>query len=379
MEGVFMTASTVKYFPQGIATGDAFCNRTQERARLKDAVLSNEHIVLVAPRRYGKTSLITQVLKDIALPSVNMDFFFVLTQAEARKQITDGVSNLMNSLLPKSVALSNNLISAIKAFNPKLTVNLLGQKLEIGTKQTTEKSISELLLALDYFAKEVNKACVVVLDEFQQIGELKENHAIEAAIRHAIERSQHISYIFLGSKRHLLNEMFSDKTRPLYHLCDLMPLDRIEDKDYKLFFNKQAKKKWATQLDDDILSEILLLTENHPYYVNALCRRLWHETTPPTLSQVRTSWEDYVDSQAAWIMNDFSGLTLIRRRIITALAFKSTHEPQGMEFSSITKLSPSSISKALLYLTQHDYVYKNKQGTYCIFDPAIAYFIRKSI
>ena len=368
-----------KYFPQGIAVDNAFCNRVEEKSHLRNSILSNEHIVLVAPRRYGKTSLITQILKDIELPSTSMDFFFVLTHAEACKQITEGVSNLINTLLPKSKALCNTLIEGIKAFNPKLTINFFGQKLEIGTKQTTEKSISELLLALDYFAGKVNKTCAVVLDEFQQIGELKENHAIEAAIRHAVERSQHISYIFSGSKRHLLNEMFSNKTRPLYHLCDLMPLDRIEDKAYKLFFNKQAKKKWAAQIDDDTLSEILLLTENHPYYVNALCRKLWHNSLPPTLSQVRACWEEYVDSQAAWIMNDFSALTLSKRKIITALASKPIKEPQGVEFSEMTKLTPSSISKALLYLTRHDYVYKNRENHYCVFDPAIAYFIRKSI
>ena len=72
-----------KYFPQGIATGTAFCNRTEERKLLKNSVASNEHTVLVAPRRYGKTSLITQVLKDVDHPSVNMDFFFVVTHAEA--------------------------------------------------------------------------------------------------------------------------------------------------------------------------------------------------------------------------------------------------------------------------------------------------------
>ena len=69
--------------------------------------------------------------------------------------------------------------------------------MEISTKQTTEKSIAELLLALDQFAENAKKTCAVVFDEFQQIGELKENHAIEASIRHAVERSRYVSYIFL--------------------------------------------------------------------------------------------------------------------------------------------------------------------------------------
>ena len=257
-------------------------------------------------------------------------------------------------------------------------MNFFGQKLEISTRQTTEKTISELLLTLDYFAVKLKKTCVVVLDEFQQIGELKENHAIEAAIRHAVERSQNVSYIFLGSKRNLLNEMFSDKSRPLYHLCDLMPLDRIAHSHYRNFLNKQSNKKWKIQLDDDVITEILFLTENHPYYVNALCRRLWHNEKTPKLSEVRNGWGNYVNKQSAWIMNDFSSLTLNRRKVMTALAFQATNEPQGMEFSAITGLSPSGIKKCLTHLERHDYIYKDQKGFYRIFDPAIGYFIRES-
>ncbi|HLF67162.1 MAG TPA: ATP-binding protein, partial [Gammaproteobacteria bacterium] len=256
------------YFPQGIATNDAFCNREIERAALKSSIKAHEHVVLVAPRRYGKTSLITQVLKENEFVGASIDFFFVLTQGEVNKSLSDGVSQIITALLPKTKLACNKLIDSMRACNPKLTFNFLGQKLEINTKQTTEKSISELLLALDQFAEMAKKSCVVVFDEFQQIGELKENHAVEASIRHAVERSQHVSYIFCGSNRHLLNEMFSDKSRPLYHLCDLMTIERIKADCYYTFLNKMAKKKWQAPLSDDVIGEIMHLTENHPYYTN---------------------------------------------------------------------------------------------------------------
>src|SRR5262249_2500141 len=151
---------------------------------------------------------------------------------------------IFNSLLPKTKLACHKLINSITALNPKLMINMLGHKVEISTKQTTEKTISELLLALDQLCQKLKKFCVIVFDEFQQIGELKENHAIEAAIRHAVERSSQVSYIFCGSKRHLLNEMFSDRSRPLYHLCDLMTINRIEASSYHNFLNKMAKNKW---------------------------------------------------------------------------------------------------------------------------------------
>ena len=321
----------------------SFCNRDKERVALKRSVEMHEHIVLVAPRRYGKTSLVMQVLKENSFPGACIDFFFVLTHNDVTKLLMEGVSKIINELLPATKSSCMKLVDSIAVLNPKLTFSFLGQTLEISTKQTTEKSISEILLTLDQFAEKVGKSCVVIFDEFQQIGELKENHAVEAAIRHAVERSQYVSYIFCGSKRHLLSEMFSNKLRPLYHLCDLMTIDRIHDTSYQLFLNKMAKNKWMQSLSDDVIEEIIHLTENHPYYVNALCRRLWRQNMPPTLSDVRTTWNEYVNQQQDWISNDLVQLTLNRRKVLTALAYEPTQFFQGQDFSMSTGLTPSSI------------------------------------
>lgn len=369
---------TASYFPQGIATDSAFCNRDRERALLKQHIAQHEHVVLVGPRRYGKTSLITQVIKESSFPGVNIDFFFVLTQVEANQQIADGVSQVMSMLLPKGKLTRDKILNNIKAGNPKLTLNLMGQKLEISTRQTTEKSISELLLALDQVANETNKSCVIVFDEFQQIGELKENHAIEAAIRHAVERSKCVSYLFCGSKRHLLNEMFSNKSRPLYHLCELMSIERISSECYTKFLKDMSKKRWKRSLDNDVIMEIIQLTENHPYYVNALCRFLWKGSESPDISVVRNAWDAYVQQQAAWILTDISGLTLNRRKVLTAIAIQSTGEPQGRSFSVRVGLNPSAINKSLVDLQKLDLIHKTSDGQYHVLDPAIAYFIRSN-
>lgn len=376
-----MPAQSIKlmerYFPQGIATDAAFCNREVERSEIKDSIEKHEHLVLIAPRRYGKSSLITQVLKENDFPGICIDLFFVLTQREVTKLITECLSKLMTQLLPKTRTASQKIISAITSLNPKLTINILGQIVEIHTKQTTEKTISELLVALDQVCQETKKSCVLVFDAFQQVAELKENHAIEAAIRHAVERSSQVSYIFCGSKRHLLNEMFSDKTRPLYHLCDLMSVERIGSLSYQKFLNKKARTKWKRHLDEDVIAEILHLTENHPYYVNALCRRLWRCENIISLVDERNAWDKYVNQQSIWIADDLSRLTLNRRKVISALAQQPTNEPQGQVFSVRLGLAPSGIKKALVDLNKLDMIYQDQNGYFKILDPAISYFIRK--
>ena len=369
-----MTAS--KYFPQGLALDVAFCNRDKERERLKNSIKAQENIVLVAPRRYGKTSLITQVLLENDFLGINIDFFFALTQEDVNKQIAEKVTGLINTLLPKTKKACLKMIDSIKALNPKLTFNFLGQQLEISATQSVEKSIAELLVLLDHVMEKTNKYCVIALDEFQQIGELKENHSIEAAIRHAVERSKRVSYIFSGSKRHLLNEMFSNKSRPLYHLCDLMVVERISVEAYTKFLQNMAKKRWKKKLDEDAITEILELTKCHPYYVNILCRRVWAEESRSQSNQIAKLWIDYINQQSTWLITEISNLTLNQKKVLTALASEKSNMPQGRDFCKRAKMNPSGVDKSLQALIKSDNVYQDNEGYYQILDPAILYFLK---
>ena len=367
-----------KYFPQGIATDGAFCDRDEERALLKARIESHEHSVLVAPRRYGKTSLMTQVLAENDFDGISIDFFFVLTQEDAVRVIASHVSKLMLSMMPKGVSATKKILDYLASTHPKLTFNFLGQQLDVGTVNNGDKGIASVLLALDDLAQKIKKSCVLIFDEFQQIGELRESHAIEASIRHAVERSQNVSYIFCGSKRHLLNEMFSNRSRPLYHLCDLMSIKRIPAEYYRVFLIKLAKKKWGKTIDGDVVNEILYLTKNHPYYVNALCRVLWKKEGIPSQSNVFQTWSDFVTQQSPWIISDISKLTLNRRKVLQALAKHSTKEPQGMKFLKDISISSGSIGKSLEDLYAIDMIYKDEEGYVKVLDPAIEFYLNRA-
>lgn len=364
-----------RYFPQGIATDAAFCDRENERALLKTRIEAHEHSVLVAPRRYGKTSLMTQVLFENDFSGLSIDFFFVLTHAEVVSLIVSHISKLMLSMMPKSAAAAKRMLEYLSALHPKLSFNLFGQQLEINVHQPDDKSITEVLLALDDLAQKTKKTCVLIFDEFQQIGELNESHSIEASIRHAVERSKQVSYIFCGSKRHLLDEMFSNRSRPLYHLCDLMSIDRIPSPYYYEFLKKLSKKNWGKLISDDAIAEILELTNNHPYYVNALCRNLWRGDLPPDTVNVFNSWSTYVKQQSPWIISDISKITLNRRKVLQALAKQPIKQPHSLQFTSQLSVSPGSIRKILEDLFALDLVYVDQDGYTRVLDPAIEFYL----
>jgi hypothetical protein len=311
------------FFPAGLALDTAFCNRQQERAFLKKCLLNNQHLVLISPRRYGKTSLIHQALSEVSLPYCAVDFLPATHLIFVKNALLAAVSALLTQLLPTHKKISQKLLGFFSNLNPRIVLSAAGQQVELTPHRGQQKSILEALLGLEEVAKTLKKRAVVVLDEFQQVSTLNENQEIEASIRHAVERSKYITYIFSGSNRQLLTQMFHDKRRPLYHLCELMKLERISLSDYAVFIQAAAKKKWKKELAKNVIQTILDLTECHTYYVGMLCRKLWSSTHIPTTDRVNAIWHNAVFEQFPWIAEDIGDLSVNQRLVLAALG----HEP----------------------------------------------------
>lgn len=369
--------NTANLFPQGHAIGEAFCNRVQERNQLREHFLNGEHTVIVAPRRYGKSSLIRQVLLDTALPGVRIDLLPATNIMFIQKAIKSCFYELINQIAPKTKQAKQKLISFMQEFHPKLTLSLLGQKLEVAAPRSPDTSIVDLLVGLNAVAKKHDKKAVICLDEFQQVGLLKEHYSLEASIRHAVEISTHVTYIFSGSSRHLLRQMFSSKSRPLYHLCELMELSRIKVETYLPILMKRAIGQWGATIKDTVILEILSLTKCHPYYVNALCRQLWKQVVPLTMHVVQKTWLEYIDTQKNWITDDLANLTPNQRNIIAALAYETTTEPCGNEFVSRLNIGASSIKKSLSILLKKDFVYQDRDKKFKVLDPALETYLHQ--
>ena len=210
-------------FPEGLALGEAFINRVSERNTLIKRIKSSKHTVLMAPRRYGKTSLVMQVATDLKMHSCAIDLLAAYDVAYVRDQIVEKVGRLAIELLPTvSKKAPEKLMQIFKKMKPEITLGAFGQKLTLQFTSNPLQDITDILLKLDETAKHFKKNAVIFLDEFQQISLLKNAHSIEASLRHAAERSVNIAYVFSGSNRRLLAQMFGDSARPLYRLCQLI-------------------------------------------------------------------------------------------------------------------------------------------------------------
>ena len=355
-------------FPRGVAQGKAFYNRITERKKLKQNIAHTTHTVLIAPRRYGKTSLITQVLYENKINHIWIDFMTITSRDDVEAKLLQKISNLVVSVVPATKRLKQLATKYFSALNPEITLKLPGVSLKLHPGQQNMEGIAEGLISLDNLAKDINKHLVVVLDEFQEILRIDKDSTLQGSIRHAVERSKQVTYLFSGSKHRPLRRMFSGKENPLYALCEPMELSKISDEAYISFINKAAIEKWETPLNTKILYQILSYSDRYPKYVNALCGAIWTYDIKPTSKLVNELWYSYVLSRKTDVTEDLSDLTLNQRRLLQWLCFEPTAELYSKETLAALKMSQSSVQKAIEVLLEKNFVIE-EENVYRVLDP----------
>lgn len=366
----------INYFPTSLALGKAFCNRKEEIKRLENNIKGGNPVLIMSPRRYGKTSLAINTFKYIKLPYAHIDFYKELTEEDVQLAILNGIG----SVISKLETIPNKLLKMASDFFSNMQVKVVleksGIKLDISkNKKKPATIIFEALENLHHLTVKKNKKAIIYMDEFQILGEITKTHSIEAAIREAAQKSTHVSYVFSGSNRHLIQEMFYDKKRPFYKLCDLISLDRISEKEYENYLQIASEERWKKKLDNKTLETIFSITERHPYYVNKLCSLIWMGKHPNE-DIVNSIWQNHVIDNEFLIQRELELLSLNQRKL---LIFLAKHSPMKELFSSDfmfkVNMSPSSISRALKMLCDKDYLCIDKDGNYLILDPLVKWVL----
>ncbi len=362
-------------FPLVIAKGPAFCNRVEEQALLRFNIQHLKHTLVIAPRRYGKTSLTLKVLADMKLPSQCIDFFTITDEASVIRQLHYGISSLITKILPSRKNLLNRLSTIFMRFNPMLEVSLAGQKLkfQINEKLTTPADIIELLDGLDRIASEEGIKAVLNIDEFQQIRTLKNHIAIEGAIRHSLERSQAIMYLFSGSTRHLLKNQFDDASSPLFKSCHKCLLDRIHADDYRKHLKTAAINTWQQKNNLAFIERIITLTKCHSYYVNALASILWRLEEVPDSAAVDKNWDLLARMEKANFIQVVMNLSTNQRALLLGIAANPTKAPTSQEFLTRINMAAASANQALQVLLENDLVYMRSDNVFHVLDPLLEY------
>ena len=371
-------------FPLGVATGIAHCNRKAERAELVRNALEVRHTWLWGRRRMGKTSLVEQVVDDLDQSNHNVavattDLLVAHDAQDFETQLLKAVARLGVLIAPRGRAAARRLSEAFGALKPELSFGALGLSMKLTSPGQRGQGVVEALAGLDRAAGLQDRRAVLVLDEFQQLGGITGGAGLEGAIRHAVERLRHVTCWFAGSQRHLMASMFEREDRPLFRLCRKMTLGRIAAADYRPFLRAASERRWRSELADEATQRILDTTVRHPYYVNALCSRLWSASAPPTAETVDAAWERIVMEDKPIAAVRVTGLAAAQRALLRAIANADggVAHPVSHEFLAPIRLATSTGNRAKEVLEREDHIRRDDDGRWRLVDPVLTSYLRR--
>jgi len=371
-----------KYFPLGKAYGKAFCNRQEEIKILSGNVESGKHTFLAAPRRYGKSSLCEAVIERMKRPSTKVDLHVATSERSIERILLKGVIDLVGEAISSVDKALKSIQYKLKNLKPKVAFAAGGAhlELEIINKSSAPETIREAILFLDKLLAQKKQEAVMLIDEFQRVAEIAPDMGIEGGIRSAAQETTHLALIFSGSNRRLIESIFQDEGRPLYKLCKKIRLERIARNHYKKHLNNTAKLMWNQELPERVFSEIMKLTERHPYYVNYLCDSIWSLCdNVPTVSNIKKIWSMVIDEERSDLLKEFYSISDNPKKLLIYLATQTKGKlNDGLYSIQAAKkmgMPTTSIKKALNILLAKDIIEEIGKGNYQIINPAYQWIL----
>ena len=367
-----------------VVRGEAFCNRQQEQRDLRRAMENAEKLFVYSERRLGKTSLVRTVLDKLPKRSfirVYVDLWPTDNEASFVEQMGKALAESLATTPSKMLEAAKTFLSSL---SPRITLDDQGRpKVTIELTEPTRpgQHLEKVLSVPAKVAARQGKRVVVVFDECQRVMEYGDD-LVERKLRSTIQHHEDVCYIFLGSRKHLIQAMFLDKSRPLYRAAGHYPLESIAQKHWVPFIRARfsdARKR----IDDDGIASICQLTEGHPFYTQHLCHALWESCEPGksvTAAMIEGALDMLLARESYAYTTHWEMLAVNQRRLLTGLAL-APHpaQPFSSAFTSAYGLrSASNAQRAAAALLEKDVIDRD-MGSFIIVDRFFKLWIRKTV
>jgi AAA+ ATPase superfamily predicted ATPase len=347
-----------------IVSDDFFTNRQVETEKLSQIIDSNNHIIMIAPRRFGKTSLVNKVVTKSNRPVLWIDLQLITNTGDFATQL---LKQLFKNFPFEKLKF---MISNFKIV-PTLSVHPLTNNVEITFEPRADcfVHLEDVLNLIEKLGEE-KKRPIVVFDEFQELISL--DKSLDKRLRSVIQFHKNINYLFLGSAESMMKQIFENKKSPFYHFGQLFTLKKIPYNDFYSFL----RDRFAVINDNApiIVEKILDFSQCHPYYTQQFAFHIWMALEREKYSE--NIINDVIENVIQLHDNDFERLwnsfNNTDKKVLIELAFE---QPNLLSSSASYKRgsASSTIFSSLKRLTGKSILIKMEK--YEIDDP----FFRKWI
>jgi hypothetical protein len=363
-----------------IAPDAPFCNRIEELRDLSRHAANRANVVVFSPRRYGKTSLVKRVQADLALKdflTIYTDLFMVTNVGEVAGRIAKSVYAILHkqeSLLRKG----SRFLKTFTTFRPVITPSpSSGFSLSVEPVSAAMPGIElldKVLGEVGLFVQDESPKLHFVLDEFQEIAELKEP-AIEGVFRTHIQHHQ-ASYFFVGSRRRVLLDIFNQRSRPFYQSAIMYPIRALPHHDLVSFLQGRFEKE-GRRCPKSVAEKISQRTFQYPYYAQALAYNVFDLSGKTiTNEEVDAGLERLLSSERYAYEAMVQGLTGIQIALLRALATSPDARILSSGFIARHKLTVGGVQYAKKKLVELDLIEK-QNDVWRIVDPIFAVWLSR--
>lgn len=347
----------------GIVEGKDFCNRVREFEEISRSMKNGERLFVYAERRTGKTSLVLRAAKSLPVSSylpIYIDLWATSDERTFAEAFARAVTMASETRVSKVLEAAKTFFGR---FSPSLTVDSNGKpvlKFEAGNTPISERDLVDILSIPERLAKKKKKNVVIIFDEFQRIADYPDD-TLERQLRSTIQHHRHVSYIFLGSRRHVIQKLFLNSRSPLYRSAGHYPLEMITLEHWKPFIAEKFRKT-GKKLTVEVIASLIALTEGHPFYTQHLAHTLWDSTEKgkeATEKNLAAALETVLSREHYGYSSAWELLTPTQRRLLLALAdaaypaipLFSTEFARTFNFRSV-----STVQRAIAALMEKDFI-----------------------
>lgn len=347
-------------------SGSFFANRDKEIKELKSELRSGQNIIVYSPRRYGKTSLVKKILVELkkeGLITLYIDLFFVNSKQKFIEAYAEAVAKALNGPLRAIASLLKNLIPKLI---PKIVIRTGGgASFEFEYDRTKKPSpiLNDLYESVHKLASRKKKRAIVVFDEFQELLSFDDGE-IESGMRAKFQFHRNVAYVFLGSKRNLMQKLFDDKSRPFYNSGRRYPLKRIGEEEFLKFIEARFKAT-GIKITKSMVLKLLELTNCHPYYTQEICHFIWENSRDKgTVAEanIEKAEQEIMSAESTNYNNIWDSLTAKQKGFLMALANDTGANIYSKDFIVNNQLGTSSTVQRLVKLLYDKQLIEKENG-----------------
>lgn len=360
--------------------GENFTDRDKETKRLKMDMENGINVILVSPRRIGKSSLVRKVAKEMNNPKIKIVYMDIY---DCRDEYSF-YNRFATEILKQTATKAEQVIENIKRFLVRLT-----PKIAFSPEPLSEYSLSLGITPQNYQPEEILQLpeiigqaqgvhIVVCIDEFQQIGEMTDTLSIQKRLRGVWQHQRNVSYVLFGSKKHLMTRLFQNRRMPFFQFGEMMFLDKIPTDDWVPFILSRFESQ-GKQISEKLARKICETVEGNSSYVQQLAWNVMTETDKVTTEEDFLRAVDSLLAQCSALFEEqLKGLTSYQLNFLRALSDGVTSDFGSKSILEAYRLgSKSNISRIKSSLQDKEIVDFTKDAVY-LEDPVFKIWLRRN-